>query len=468
MAGSGPKPATWRRALAIAWPASLAAIITPLLGLIDIAVLGRGADAIALAGASLGGAVISILYWSFGFLRMSLSGLSAQALGRGDDVQLRAYLLQGLSIGLAIGTALALLAEPIRAAGHVFLVETSEASSEAGAAMGTYLRIRLLAAPAVLATTAILGWLTGQAKTVLLMAITASIAVINAVLSVVFVLELNQGIAGLAAATALSEVAGLVLGGLAVLWVTHRRGGVRQHWDISRARRGLGAMMSLNRDIFLRTLLIDLVLLSFARIGAGFGDLTVAANHVLLNLVFTVTLLLDGPAIAAETYVGQALGAKTDKPRFFRAAWRETAKISAVQAMVLSLAMAVFGSALLGIIVGEGPDSGVVVAEAHRYLPWAMLMPLAVAAAYHLDGVYIGATRGAALRNTMALSALMFTATALVLVPLLDNHGLWLALLVFMLARGLFLMMGWKAFRAMVASERDAAPPSSAAEDLPK
>ncbi|MEO1042407.1 MAG: MATE family efflux transporter [Pseudomonadota bacterium] len=451
MAGSGPRPATLRSAFSIAWPASLAAIITPLLGLIDIAVLGRGADAVALAGASLGGAVISLLYWSFGFLRMSLSGLSAQALGSGDEVQLRTYLLQGLVIGLSIGSALTLLAGPIIAIGHFFLVETSEASAEAGSAMETYLRVRLLAAPAVLATTAILGWLTGQARTGLLMAITGSIAVINAVLSVFFVLELEQGIAGLAAATALAELIGLVLCGLAVLWVTHQRGGIGQFWDIDHARRGFRVLMSLNRDIFIRTLLIDSVLLSFARVGAGFGDLTLAANHVLLNLVLAVTLLLDGPAIAAETYVGQALGAKTNKVALFTAAWRETAKISAGQAMILCLSLVIFGPSLLSGIVGDGPDSAVVVAEAKRYLPWAMVMPLAVAAAYHLDGIYIGAIRGAALRNTMAMSVLVFGVSALLLIPILGNHGLWLALLMFMIARGIFLIINWSGFRAMLA-----------------
>ncbi|MEO1658034.1 MAG: MATE family efflux transporter [Pseudomonadota bacterium] len=468
MAGTGPRPATLRSAFAIAWPASLAAIITPVLGLIDIAVLGRGADAVALAGASLGGAVISILYWSFGFLRMSMSGLSAQALGSGDEVQLRAYLLQGLSIGLAVGLALLLFAGPIIAAGHFFLVETSEASAEAGAAMETYLQVRLLAAPAVLTTTGILGWLTGQGRTGLLMAITTAIAVINAVLSVLFVLQMDKGIAGLAAATALAEVAGLILSGLAVLWVAHQRGGIRRDWDIGRARQGLGSVMSLNRDIFIRTLLIDIVLLSFARLGAGFGDLTVAANHVLLNLILSVTLLLDGPAIAAETFVGQAFGAKRNRAELFGAAWREPAKIIAAEALVLFLALALFSSQILSLIVGNGPDSAVVIVEAQQYLPWTIVMPLAVAAAYHLDGIYIGATRADKLRNTMALSALVFAAVAALCMPIIGNHGLWLALLLFMLTRGALLILSWPVVKNAVLGDSVGMPPSKTAEGLPK
>ncbi|MEM9284631.1 MAG: MATE family efflux transporter [Pseudomonadota bacterium] len=468
MAGAGPRPATLRTAFAIAWPASLAAIITPVLGLIDIAVLGRGADAVALAGASLGGAVISVLYWSFGFLRMSLSGLSAQALGSKDEVQLRAYLLQGLGIGFTVGFVILILASPIIAAGHMLLVETSEASEDAGRAMETYLRVRLLAAPAVIATTAVLGWLTGQGRTGLLMAITTAIAVINACLSVLFVLRMDQGIAGLAAATALAEVAGLALGGLAVLWVTHQRGGIRRHWSLARARMGLGATMSLNRDIFIRTFLIDIVLLSFARLGAGFGDLTVAANHVLLNLILSVTLLLDGPAIAAETFVGQASGARQNKAALFDAAWRETAKIIAAEALFLFLCLAVFSSAVLRVIVGDGPDSSVVIAEAQRFMPWAIFMPLAVAAAYQLDGVFIGATRADKLRDTMAMSALVFGAVAALSMPLIGNHGLWMALLIFMLMRGALLLHAWPVVKAAVLGHSVGMPPSRAAQDLPK
>lgn len=468
MAGAGPRPATLQSAFAIAWPASLAAIITPVLGLIDIAVLGRGADAVALAGASLGGAVISILYWSFGFLRMSLSGLSAQALGSDDETQLRAYLIQGLAIGFVIGAALLVFSGPIIALGHLFLVESSAASADAGDAMEAYLSVRLLAAPAVLTTTAILGWLTGQGRTGLLMAVTTAIAGINAVLSVLFVLRMDQGIAGLAAATALAEGAGLVLSGMAVLWVTHQRGGVRRFWNLTKARAGLGAIMSLNRDIFIRTLLIDAVLLSFARLGAGFGDLTLAANHVLLNLVLAATLILDGPAIAAETYVGQALGAKTNKAQLFRAAWQETAKITAAEAVLLFVGLLIFGSLLLTAIVGDGEDSALVIAEAERFLGWAVVMPLAVAAAYHLDGIYIGATRGKTLRNGMALSVVVFAVVAVLLMPIFGNHGLWCAMLVFMLSRGVILIVTWGPFRAMTEETRGVTPPSQAAQDLPK
>lgn len=451
-----PQLASRGSALRIAWPASLAAIVTPLLGLIDTAVLARGADTQALAGASLAGAVFSLLYWSFGFLRMSLSGLSAQALGADDEARLRGHLLQGTAFGLLIGCLLLALGGPIAAGAQALMVDSSNASAGAGEAMRTYLGIRLWAAPAVITTTAILGWLTGQGRTLFLMLVTIGTAAINAVLSIWLVLGLDQGIAGLALATAIAEVCGLLLAMGSAAHVLARRGGIFSGWSVAAARQGLGAVLSLNRDIVIRTLLLDLVFLSFARFGAGFGDLTVAANHVLLNLVLTTTLLLDGPAIAAETFVGQALGADTRRRELFDAAWKRTGEIAIAMAVFLLVVLAVLGGPLLALTIGDGPNNQALIAEARRFLPWAVVMPLAVGVAYHLDGVYIGATRGAALRNTMAGATALYFATAFVLTDALGNHGLWLAFLLFMAARGLGLVLVWPRFRPMLATPRPA------------
>ncbi|NNU16594.1 MATE family efflux transporter [Parvularcula sp. ZS-1/3] len=452
MSSAAPQPATLRSAFAIAWPASLAAIITPVLGLTDVAVLARGAEAEALAGASLAGAVFSLLYWSFSFLRMSLSGLVAQALGADDEGMLRARLVQGALFGFAVGLLLLILQAPIIAGAQLFLVDTSEASAAAGDAMRSYIGIRIWGAPAVITTTALLGWFTGQGRTGLLMAVTIGTASVNAVLSILFVLVFGWGIEGLALATALAELSGLLIGLGGAAWVLAQRGGVLAHWSRARMRDGLGALLSLNGDIFVRTLLLDSIFVSFARFGADFGDVTLAANHVLLNLVLALTLFLDGPAIAAETYVGQAVGSKTRREELFSAAWRETAKIAGAMALALFLLLVLFGDLLLSLTVGEGSDTAAVLAEAKRFLPWAVLMPLATAAAYHLDGIYIGATRGAALRNTMAVATALYFAAVFLLREPLGNHGLWAAFVLFMAARGVLLVLTWRGFRPLLSN----------------
>lgn len=442
--------------LAIAWPASLAAILTPLLGLIDVAVLSRAEGADALAGASLAGSVIALVYWTLGFLRMSLSGLAAQALGRADDIRLRAHLLQGVALGFAMGLLVLALSAPIIGISRLALADSSQASPAAAQAMATYLGIRLWGAPAALTTTALVGWLTGQGRTGLMMLITVATALINAGLSVLFVLAMERGIAGLALATVLAELSGLAIALLGCAYVLGRRGSIFGGFRLDAAREGIGAVLSLNRDIFVRTLLLDVVFLSFARFGAGFGDLTLAANHVLLNLVLTTSLLLDGTAIAAETFVGQALGSGRDRAGLFEAAWRRTAEVTAALAAALCLALLLFGPALLRLIIGEGPETDAIFSEAMRFVPWAILAPLLVAPAYHLDGVYIGATRGAALRNTMGVSALVYLAAAALLIPALGNHGLWLAFLIFMVARGATLAAAWRGFSPLIAAARRA------------
>lgn len=453
---SGPQAATLLLAWSVAWPASLAAIVTPLLGLIDTAVLARGANTQVLAGASLAGAVLSILYWTFGFLRMSLSGLAAQALGAGDDDQLRAHLVQGVAFGVAIGTALLCLSSPIGMAAQTIMIEGTSASVGAGAAMRDYISVRIMGAPAVLATVAILGWLSGQARTSLLLLVTTGTALANAALSVLFVLEFGWGIKGLAAATVIAEMTGLALAVGSVAWVLRKHGGWLRREDLGKARRGLIDILGLNRDIFLRTLILTTVICSFTWLGADLGDLTLAANHVLLNLLLTATLLLDGAAIAAETFVGQALGAPSQRRRLFRAAWEKTSIIAGGMALTLTLSLALFGEQILGATIGDGPGNQELLKEALKYLPWAAASPLAVAMAFQLDGVYIGGTRGRALRNSMAAAAILYVAAALGLMPRWANHGLWLAFLLFMVARGLGLILLWRGFEPLLAEPKRA------------
>ena len=446
MVGAAPQAATLRSAFQIAWPASLAAIITPLLGLTDVAVLARGSDAQALAGASLAGSLFSLLYWTFGFLRMSLSGLVAQSVGSNDEVSLRAQLIQGAGMGLVIGLTLAIAQGGISIAAQQFFVDSSNASEAAGEAMQAYLRIRIWAAPAAIMTMGILGWLTGQGRTGLLMLVTIGTAGVNAILSIWFVLGLGWGIAGLASATALAELFGLLVSAGCAAAILHRRGGLRIHWDRSRLQSGWSNLLSLNLDILLRTLVLNAIFLSFTRFSADFGDLTLAANHVLLNLVLTLTLLLDGPAIAAETFVGQALGAPRDRRALFEAAWRKTAIIAAVMAAIICASLLVAGDGLLALTVGESHDTAAVLVEARRYLGWATLMPVAVAMAYHLDGVFVGATRADAMRNTMFVAGAIYFGLAFWLAGSFGNHGLWAALLIFMVIRGLALVAMWGGF----------------------
>ncbi|MEM9989240.1 MAG: MATE family efflux transporter, partial [Pseudomonadota bacterium] len=421
-----PSPAAFKTAFALAWPASLAAMITPVLGLVDTAVLARGASTADIAGVALASAAFSILYWSLGFLRMGLAGLTAQADGREDEAGVRAHLVQGVVLGATIGLFLVLFRGPIADMAVVLMGEGNNTSPEALAAMRIYIETRLLGAPFAVAFFAGVGWLTGQGRMALMMAVVIFMTFINAVLDVYFALMLEMGAQGIALGTALAEGSGAILMGLGILWVLHKRGGLKENWIPARMQENLKGVLSLNADIFLRTFCLALVFAYFTRAGGQFGDLTLAANQVLMHIVMVASLLLDGPAIAAETLVGKALGRRQEKRRAsFYEAVTTTSLIGGVGALTMAMGLLFFHETIIGLVVPQGEANADLFKEALKYVPWAIIFPLILFLPFQIDGIYIGATRGRALRNSMVITAALFAAAIFLGVPALGNHGLW-------------------------------------------
>ena len=449
---------TLRAAFSLAWPASLAAIVTPLLGLVDAGVLARAAGPADIAGVALAGAVFSLIYWPLGGLRMSAAGLSAQAHGAGDEAGLRAHLVKAGVICGGIGFVLLALKWPIAALAEVAMTSGTEASASATAAMRAYTDIRLWGVPAVALLAGGLGWLTGQGRLKLVMAVLVGVTLLNALLDVWFVLGLGYGVRGIAYGTLAAEVAGCAATGAAVAWVLVQRGGLRAFWDRARFAEDARRVVVMNTDMLVRTVILSLVFAWFVRAGGRFGDVTLAANQVLMNLVLLTTLVIDGAAIAAQTMVGQALGAKDARRARFAAAVRETSKLSAMLAVALFLGMLAFGVPLLRAVVPPTEEAGAVFAVGREYLGWVIAAPLVLAASFQLDGIFIGATRGRALRNGMIAAGIVFVAGVLALPPWLGNHGLWLAFALFMVARAGALLLAWGGFAPLVAGSEGAAP----------
>ena len=441
---------TFREAVSLAWPASLAAIVTPLLGLIDAGVLARAAGPADIAGVALAGAVFSLIYWPLGGLRMSAAGLSAQAHGAGDEAALRAHLVKAGAICGVIGLVLLALKVPIGTLAEVGMTSGTEASPAAAGAMRAYVDIRLWGVPAVALLAGGLGWLTGQGRLKLVMAVLVGITLMNAALDVWFVMGLGHGVRGIAYGTLVAEVTGCALTGLAILWVLAQRGGLFAHWDRGRFAEDARKVLAMNTDMLIRTVILSLVFAWFVRAGGRFGDVTLAANQVLMNLVLLTTLVIDGAAIAAQTMVGQALGAKDARRARFDRAVMETSKLSALLAVSLFAVMLVFGVPILRAVVPPGEEAGAVFAAGRAYLPWVIAAPLVLAASFQLDGIYIGATRGRALRDGMIVSGVVFVAGVFALPPLLANHGLWLAFALFMVVRAVTLLLAWRGFAPLV------------------
>jgi len=417
---------THRRVLAIAVPMIFAHVTTPLLGIVSATAIGRLGDATALAAVALGAVVIDVLFWAFAFLRMGTIGLTAQAVGRADDVERRAVIARALILAVALGAALIVLQKPL-----LFLFFTAMGASPAvTAAADTYVSVRLWSAPAVFVNFAVLGWLIGQARTVTGLALQIVINVANMALTVVFVSVLGLGITGAATANALAEYGGAVVGLVVVMASLGWR--IAVPWRVVLDRARILRTVAINRDIMIRTAALVGSFAFFTRQGAVGGDTVLAANAILMNFVGVVAFFLDGFATSAEQLGGQAVGARDEKA-FRRAVW-----LSSLWAIVFGTLASIAFFTAGGQAIDLVSTSEAVRAEARRFLPYMALTPFTGVMAFLLDGVFIGATWSVAMRNCMLAAAATFVA-AWWLLSGLGNDGLWIAYLVMQAVRGLYL-----------------------------
>lgn len=441
---------SFRHILRLAWPASVASLITPLLGLIDAIVLGYSSRPLDIGAVGLAASVFSLAYWTFGFLRMSTAGLTAQAIGAAREDAARRLLALSVGVGLLVGAVLITIHAPTSRVLIDFLTSGDAVAPATVSGARDYVAWRIWGAPFVLASYAIFGWLTGRGRTDLLMLIVVAMTLTNMGLDAWFVLGLGMGPTGVAIGTLIAEILGCVLAALAALWMLHRHGGLRAHWgDMDfRHKATLRKLVTVNTDIFIRTLVLVGTFVWFTRAGAQYGDVILSANQVLLQMFLITGLALDGAAIAGETLTGQALGQKERDQReaLFGLTVRRTAMVSAIGAAMMSLGYLVLADPLLAL---AAPDP-TIQAAAQAHFGWIIISPLVVAACFQLDGFYIGATRSAALRNSMIVSGLIYFASVQGLTPVLGNHGLWLAFGIFMAARAVTLLLAWPGFRPLI------------------
>jgi putative MATE family efflux protein len=423
-----PFAVTNRSVLAIAVPMTLAYLTTPLLGLVDTAVVGQFGDAALLAGLAAGALVFDVVFTTFNFLRSGTTGLVAQAFGRGDPAEEQAVLWRAVLIAVAAGAALALLAPLASCAGRVFI----GVEPRVGVAMDTYVRIRMLGSPFALVNYAILGYVLGRGEAGLGLLLQFVLNGVNMVLCLALGLRLGWGVAGVAWATVTGEFVAMLVGLAVVLCRFRKAPGLekRRVFDIPAVLR----MLSLSRDIMIRSFSLLAAFALFTRQGAQFGTVTLAANAVLMNFFLVAGYFLDGFATAAEQLAGRAIGARAESA--FRRAVRLTLWWGFGLAGAATLVLLLAGSRLVALIT----TAAAVRAVADAYLPWATFTALSGVLAFEMDGVFIGATWSRDMRNMMLLSFLVFVAALLVLAPVFGNSGLWAALHVFLLTRGFSLL----------------------------
>ncbi len=425
-----PMP-TLGRVLALAVPIMLANASTPLIGFVDVAVVGRLGDAALIGGVALGSAIFNAIYWCVGFLRMSTTGFAAQALGARDNVEIAATLVRALLIACVIGTGIVVLQVPVQKA-FLWVLGGSPAVQ---AATMAYFDWRIWAAPAGLVNFALLGWFIGLGRTMVAFWLQVLANMLNIGFALIFVPVLDWGVSGVGLAAFLGEWAAAI-GGLVIAARELRARGAASGRAAVFAPAKLRAMFAANRDIMIRTVCVLAASQIFLRLSAGQGDAALAANALLLTLLTITYFMLDGYAHATETLVGQAIGAR-DRPRLDR-----SVHLAAIAAGITGVVAGMVIWASSETIIAFISTNADVRSLASSYVVWAAILPFIGVWCFLLDGVFIGATRTADMRDMMLLSFGVYLATLAILAPAFGNHGIWAAHCVFFIARAITL--AWK------------------------
>ncbi len=433
-------PITHSRVLKIALPIVLSNATVPILGAVDTGVVGQLGEAAPIGAVGIGAVILSTIYWIFGFLRMGTTGLAAQARGAGDEAETGALLMRGLLLAGGAGLFF-ILAQALVFWGAFTL---APASAEVEGLARQYLEIRIWGAPATIGLYAVTGWLIAMERTRGVFLLQIWMNGLNIVLDLWFVLGLGWGVEGVATATLIAEWSGLALG----LWLCGSAFAGDQWHDWARIfdRLRIKRMMQVNGDIMVRSVLLNLSFTTFLFLGADLGDVTLAANQVLIQLLQMTAFALDGFAFSAEALVGGAVGAR-DPARLRRAAI-----VSSYWGVGFSVALATvfwWGGPVLIDLMATAPQ---VRETARHYLIWVALAPLISVASFMFDGIYIGATWTRDMRIAMIQAVGVYVIALVILVPALGNHGLWLALMVLNTARAATLAARYPRLEASVAS----------------
>jgi multidrug resistance protein, MATE family len=419
-------PLNNRSVLTIAVPIMLSNVTEPLIGVVNTAIIGQLPEAYYIGAITIGSLIFSFLFWGFGFLRLSTGGLSAQAVGAGDSIELTAVLWRALAIATVVGVCL-ILASPII---ERISFDLMGGSPEMRAQGEIYFRYRILSAPFALINFCILGWFIGQGRATVAFIVQIFLNLINMGLGALFVLSLGMTADGVGLSALIAEFSTAVLGGL-LIWRSLRKLKSRatwaQIWDREKIMRTLGA----NGDIMIRTLCLVFAFTWFAARGARAGDVVIAANSVLLLFFDVAAFLIDGFAYASEALVGQSIGAK-NRERFNRAIRLTT--LWALVVGALCSAIIWFAGPWLIDLMTVNPE---VRETARHYLFWTSLTPLLGTICFQFDGIYTGAMATREMRNMMVLSLVIYLASWWFLERNFGNHGLWAALCVFFIARGI-------------------------------
>jgi len=414
-----------RRILILTWPVILANLTIPLVGVADVAVMGRLPDPKYIGAVAVGSAIFSALYWVFSFLRTGTTGIVAQSFGSGDSQMVVGTFVRAALIATVLGVTIVLLQWPISA----LMFTIFEASNEVESLAAAYYDIRVFGAPGLLIYLAEMGLLFGLQRMRSTLVLSIGLNITNLVLDVFLVLGLGLGVEGVAIGTVVSEWGAAALG----MWLVIRA--VRTagfDWEIPAGiwqREKVEQLFHVGSNLILRTFFVQLPFFFGTLLAAGLGDVTLALHGVLMQLFFIMTYGIDGFSHTAETLAGFAFGQR-DRPQlrqssFYSAFW------GVVVALGVGSAYFLFGTTYVAWL----STSAEVQAAAVDILPWLLIAPVVCVGAFIFDGIFIGTTHIVEMRNSMVMAALIWAAVLALTFEPLGYHGIWLSMIVFMAAR---------------------------------
>lgn len=413
-----------RQILQIALPSIVSNITVPLLGMIDVAIVGHMGSPVYIGAVAVGSMIFNLVYWLFGFLRMGSSGLTAQALGHRDLTEVTRLLVRSVTIAFGIALLMIMLQVPLKWLMFWLISPTSDVAPFAA----TYFNIVIWGAPASLALFSLMGWYIGMQNTRIPMVISIMQNMVNILASLTLVYVLGMKIEGVALGTVIAQYAGLLMA-VGLLTRNYRR--LFQYFRKDRIFSKMGVFFAINRDIFLRTLCLVAVNLFFTSAGARQGAVILSVNTVMMQLYLFFSYFMDGFAYAGEALGGKAYGAHNNT------AFSETLRRLWIWMLIVTSAytlLYLIGGRWIITLLTDEPQ---VLEVSRDYLWWAWLIPTAGCVAFIWDGIFIGITATRGMLVSSFLSALVFFAVYLLAGGPLGNHGLWLAQIVYLAMRGI-------------------------------
>ena len=411
--------------LRLAIPNILSNISVPLLSTVDTALMGQLSE-LHIGAVGIGSMIFNFIYWNFGFLRMGTTGIAAQQHGKKDSKNLMLTLGRALFIAFLLAGIIMLLQIPF---GNLsfYLMNLSEQQLPL---VSDYFYIRIWAAPATLALYAFMGWFFGMQNAIYPLILTIAINVVNIICSIIFIKYLGMDVAGVAYGTVIAQYFGFLLA-FGLFFYKYKN--LLPHFSQKALLKWeeLRQFLSINSDIFIRTFCLTFAFGFFYSQSASGGATLLAVNVILLQFLNWMSYGIDGFAFASESLVGKYTGAKEQQHL------DKAIRLNFIWAMGLaglySLVYWVFGMPLVGIFSNQAS----VIAATQSYLFWMVIFPLLSTPCYIWDGIFIGLTASKAMRNSMIIALAIYLLSHYLLKDSLENHGLWLALLIFMIARGL-------------------------------